>query len=294
MATTTKKRLMSARFALPLGAVLALLAFFFIYYFVVITHHEESLDKRAFRSLGAISLQFRDLVTTYGAVFHGAAMQGKAERKQGVLTFLAAQGSKIDDVDECKFSPDKAYLLDGQEADGTTANVIPYTNGYSLELASNGQCAHVPLSDALAPLVASESGDVFDDVVLSDASGAVLYQTNRSGVHVDDLTALSLPGNTKLPIAPSSSKGVVKSEVTTKQESSAHVSDVFVGFGGSSIVSQVSLAGTIYRAYMTPLRLPLARPTASARGVGVKLVLCGLMLQKHFTTQSRALPFTVL
>src|SRR6266851_10454348 len=150
-----KKAFISPRFALPIAAVVVLILSFVTYYFVIITRSESSLDDRAFRSLSAVSLQLRDGVNTYGTVFQGAAKEEgvpqkkkkhKATQSPHVLSFLAAQGSNLADVDNCESSPNAKILLSAHGKARTTAAAVPRSNGYSLELASNGWCAHVARS----------------------------------------------------------------------------------------------------------------------------------------------------
>jgi hypothetical protein len=314
MAPLPKKRpFLSPRFALPLGTVLALIAGFVVYYFVIITHQEASVDDRALRSLAAVSAQFRDLVSTYGTVFQGASAvaktnhpaQGRVDakaRNSGILGFLAAQGSKLAAVDDCGSSPSAAVLQSEPGKSWVTASAVPRTAGYSLEIAANGWCAHVPFESVLPPLIADTPSQIFDDVILTDESGTVLYQTRRSPVIVDDLALLPLQfeGKASAGSSGTASKGEkdADSSADTKVPSghspAPKNASPFSGASESSNVFLTTLAGASYRAYLVPVRLPVPRPSASGTRVGVRFVLCGLMLQKHFATQSRSLPLTAL
>jgi hypothetical protein len=333
MASKAKtKPFISAGFALPVAAVIGLVAIFVIYYFVIITRREASFDDRAFRVLAAVSLQFRDLVSTYGTVFQGAARQGggrpeetraRASKPQApsstklsispqrklvpaskltpsvqtpnILNFLSAQGSKLTDVGECQSVTNLELLLSPEGKTKTTASVAPGATAYNLEIASNGWCAYVPFETLLSPLVTESLGEIFDDVILADASGTVLYQTTRSGVVVDDLAILSLEFDAKeSSSAASATKDGAKGLESPAKADPSHSSDSFSRTGGSSSLYRVSLGGASYRVYLVPVRLPIPRPSASGTAAGVRLVLCGLMVQKHFTTQSRSLPLTFL
>jgi len=309
-----KKPFISPRFVAPLAAVAALIVIFLIYYFVGITEQEASADDRAFRSLAAVSTQFGDLVNTYSTVFQGAVDKDNArheKRNTGegkgnsraanqspqILSSLAAQGSKLADVDDCSSSPNAEVLRSSNGGKIVTASAVPRPTGYSLEFASNGWCAHVLIENALLPLITEIPSQIFDDVVLADASGTVLYQTQRSGVITDNLALLPLqftekrsPGASESP--PVESRGIpgpAPSASRTIEKSAPSF-----GAGSSSNVFLLPLAGAAYRAYLVPVRLSVRPPSASASSAGLQFVLCGLMQQKHFTTQSRSVPLTVL
>jgi len=228
----------------------------------------------------------------------GEATQRRVTNPLRFSVSLAAQGSKLADVGDCRFSPEAEVLRSSEAGEVVTAKVVPRPNGYNLELASNGWCAHVPIENALLPLITENPGQIFDDIILSDASGTVLYQTHRSGVITDNLASLRLqftgkdsPGSSDAPAMDSKApSGRPPSEPSTAEKSASLLS----GAGGSSSVFQVTLAGANYRAYLVPVQLSVSRPSASVPVAGVRFVLCGLMLQKHFTTKSRSVPLTAL
>jgi hypothetical protein len=320
------KPLLPPRLTLPLGAVIVLLISFAVYYFVGIAQQEASTDDRAFRSLAAMSSQLRDVVSTYSLVFAGATREdhqqqkrvSNSDRKTGfaaiprathILEFLAAQAPKLADVDDCKSSPD-ADLFKGRESTGDTsvsAAVAPRANGYNLQLASNRLCAYVPFESLISPLITETPSQVFDDVILADAAGEVLYQTQRSGIVANRLSHLVLtsnqagqaPANGALDKASNeagSSTGIKPSSghSASKVSSAEKTDPSFFGAGELSRVFRGTIAGADYRIYLVPVRLPVPRPSGSGAAPGARFVLCGLMLQKHFTTQSRSLPLNLL
>jgi hypothetical protein len=139
--SSKKKSFLSPWFALPLSTVIVLIAGFIIYYFVIIKQREASLDDRAFRNLAAVTTRFQDVVNTYGTVLQGAARSNAAQAKKSIdakrkgvaeagsaniLGFLAAQGSKLTDVDNCRFSPN-ASVLSTPTSKKITASTVPRT-----------------------------------------------------------------------------------------------------------------------------------------------------------------------
>jgi len=295
-----KKRLMSARVLTPLIAVVTLVAIFLGYYFVGIEQQESFVNDQAFRTLGAVGLKFADLVNTYAVVFDGAtrkyAVGGSSSRgtseersKQApkILEFLAAEGSKLVDVESCTSSAGTGPSRTGQ----VTADAVPRSNGYSIELASDGWCAHMSIGEALVPLMTDVSARTFDDIILADTSGTVLYQTRRSGILADNIPFLRAPEE-KPAVAASSTTSQSKAPSSQIQPDKTKEAqgDVII----ASTFRLVTLGGANYRIYLAPVRLPVPRPSTSGYRSGSHLMLCGLMLDKHFTARSRSVPLTLL
>ena len=271
-----KKRFFSLRYAAPLIAVISLVALFLVYYFSVIKAQEASVNEQAFRSLAAISSQFRDLINTSSTVLVGAAQRYQSEQD---LAFLTAQGSRLADVRNCLGSSlaPKAF----KDSNIVTAQVVPGLKGYSVELAAHGWCADVLIEDALAPLVTETPGELFDEILVIDSSSRVLYQTQHSDLVASDLSILEIP---------SGKAGTSDS----KDKESRKVPDPQVEAGGASNIIPINLAGKDYRAYVVPIRVTVPVAGASGVGTGMKLVLCGMMLEKRFASKSRAIPLTLL
>src|SRR5262249_39748350 len=74
-----KKVFSSARFLLPMGAVILLAGVFFFYYYLHISEQAASIDSRAFRALAAISGQFRERVGNYAAVLQRAVNESQKQ-----------------------------------------------------------------------------------------------------------------------------------------------------------------------------------------------------------------------
>jgi hypothetical protein len=173
-------------------------------------------------------------------------------------------------------------LADSVDLPEVTVDPVLRAGTYKLEFRSNGWCGHVSVENALLPLIVGTSAQIFDDIVLADSSGKVLYQTQRSGVVVDDLTYLRTS---------TTSTSNSESSVKEKAESPGTLLSSVIG---SSSVANILLAGTNYRAYFIPIRLPVPMASDAASSAGVRLVLCGLMLKKNFSSKSRSVPMTAL
>jgi hypothetical protein len=292
----------------PLIAIAVLIAIFLAYYYVVIERREASANDQAFRALAAMKVKLADLVNTYSIVFQRAtreyARPGKGQNRAAantdsedkrapkILDFLTAQGSKLADVNSCASSPDAVPIIQAKRP--VTANAVPSSNGYSVELASDGWCAHISIEDALLPLITESAAKNFDDIILADSSGAVLYQTQRSGIVADNLSFLRT-SVTKSTRGSSSTSEATRNLGETEPASSSNGKDMPESdpVAGSTVVT-VPLAGTKYRAYLVPVRLPVPRPSVSGTGTGARFVLCGLILDEHFAAKSRSVPLTVL
>jgi hypothetical protein len=269
----TKHRL-SPRYALPLAAVGVLIAIFASYYFVYVKQHEASLDERAFRSLGAVSTQFDDVVATYGTAFSREIKQndrGSTDKsvpnqkdKEDLRATLSSRGSQLTSIRECE--PNEPTGVD------FSATLVTVSGPAKLRLGKSRLCADLLFENALPPLITERLTQLFDDVLIATASGDVLYQTYHSGVVARNFDFLRMPPD-----------GKDASAAKPKSEAPDAASNLHI----------VPIAGTIYRAYVVPVRV--AAPNGNANtSQSLDLLLCGIVRQEHFAAQSRAVPLTAL
>lgn len=288
-----KRLFLSPAFVYPMGAVTALIIAFLFYYFPVISRQQALLNDRAFRCLAAAGGQFKDLINNYRTVLETA---GPTFDKD----FLAHQVPNL-----------RLNTKACSSKDVTSVDVLPSLDGYDLQFASAHLCAKVALDGALEPLLGGAANQIFDEILLTDARGTVLYQTRRTGIKADDLSVLFARGSegetakTKAPAG--DSQGEVKAdekENTTKNSPGSPLLTArfaqFIAISGSSSLLQTTLGGTEYRVYLVPVPLTLQR-AATDTGAAleadpgrVRFVLCGLMRQSRFRTESVSVPGTVL
>lgn len=293
----------SFRFLLPFAAVLILLGGFFFYYFLIISRQESSLNLRAFRSLASVSGQLRDLVVNYGEVLHVADQNrdSKGEIIHEVQDFLTAQ---VPDL-KLDVPPDSSKVIFAED-------------GNYLQLSHGKLRANFRINTALEPLLNETPYELFDDVLLTDANGVVLYQTQRSGVVATDLssvlTALPPDSRKSKSDADATKSDDKKKEHTSenkrgnsteaaepaKTEAEGARASAYAAMTESSNLATVTLAGTDYRAYLVPVALTLEEGNGDAsRGQAetrenMRLVLCGLMRQTAFREETRSVPGVAL
>ena len=311
-----KQLFSSLRFKLPFGAVIFLLICFAIYYFAIIVRQEASVDDRAFRTLAATGTQIKDAVGTYSIVFAGATRQkrqqqgdspNETDRPSHLFDFLATQAPKLEDVQQCTPAADAKNPKTGLAASDAevTAAISFQPGGYSLQLASGGTCAYVTFENLVVPLIAQTPSLIFDDIVVADDYGRVLYQTERSGVVADSLFSLDLPPGTSDATDSSGKRekssrneSISANKITTGHSAAPSLSGPeatsFLAATGASRLFRMTLAGADYRLYAVPVRLPVPKLMTAETTTGARLVLVGLMTQDHFATHARAVSITVL
>lgn len=202
-----------------------------------------------------------------------------------VPTFVAVQGSRVASIDDCSSSPNIG-LLQKLRPNILTANVVPDSGGSAVELSYKHVCTRFTIEASLSSFINTK---IFDDIVLTDDSMRVLYQTERSGVVADTLS---------FSFAQAPSKG----SPTEAAASTQPASELPLGgkelasleMGDASNVFTIRLAGATYRAYVVPVRLPIPRLSGIGVSSGARFVLCGLVLQDHFTEEGRSAPLTAL
>lgn len=299
-AASEKKRILSPRFALPLSAVATLVILFAAYYFVIIKRQQAALDDRASRSLAAVSMQFGDVISTYATAFRAAAkdvseapvierskhaavpatlnaVRGlKSELPTQFLPLLTAKRAKLSDIHRCTTPAAGEDPIAAQPEQNVSLRVVVTSDGYAMEMRSYNWCALLPIDRTVLPLINTGTADIFDEVLIADSSGTVLYQTMHSGVLAQSLDF----------VRPETGKQANTSGADTATGNNRSNNSV-------SNVLPTTVAGADYRAYLVPVRLPVVGSAAS-KNAGGPFQLCGLILQEHFGRKSRSVPLTML
>jgi hypothetical protein len=273
-ATGESKHRLAPRYALPLAAVGVLIGIFAIYYFVYVKQHEASLDERAFRSLGAVSTQFSDVVTNYGTAFAREIEQNgwssskrsaptEKDVREVIRTTLGSRGSQLTNIGKC---------ADKRASNAFSATLVTVAGPAKLRMAAGGWCADLAFENALPPLITERLTQLFDDVLVATVNGDVLYQTSHSGLVARNFDFLRTTPDSKEPAA------------TAKPKVEAA--------DGASNLHVVPVGGTTYRAYVVPVRMLVSNGASASQSLD--LLLCGVVTQEHFAGRSRAVPLTAL
>src|SRR5262249_46205936 len=143
-------------------------------------------------------------------------------------------------------------------------------------------CASVDLDPLVRPSFRDLEEGFFDDVLIADMEGSVLYQESRQGIRIQNIGAALLLSN---PAASSSF-------FSRAQPSSPSVSTAprpFATLSQSSARTTIELAGSDYELFVEPLRISLTQQQQHRR-----LVLCGLRTSKHSHAQTLVVPYAYL
>jgi hypothetical protein len=260
-----KGTLLQPTFAFPMVSVCVLVGAFLVYYFPITARQEASLNRRAFRSLAAVSDSLVSRVANYVQVL-----------EQGSKPNGAATGSKDFAVE--------TGTPNGCRANGNvTARAVAGTAG--LQIACGDWSGTLAMDRILPPYLRGTPGQIFDDILLTDSDGTVMYQSIATGSRINSIRSAVLaavPGATtaeQKPATPGAAAASALGFATASQS--------------STLVSTV-IAGEEYRLYVVPVPLrvrpstaPVATPTAAPPP---HLIVAGLMRASRFRADSMALP----
>ncbi|HXA86609.1 MAG TPA: hypothetical protein VNZ47_16110 [Candidatus Dormibacteraeota bacterium] len=274
MASNTK--FFSPRFLLPMAAVLLLVGSFFFYYFLIISRQEAALDDRSFRSLAAVSAQLRDLVGNYAEVMQRAPKREDPAEDEKFRAFVAEQVPDLKVEDKCPVT-------------GPSIRPIVRDDGDALQFVVGRDCAYVRLETALAPLLSGTSRQMFDEMLLTNSKGRVLYQTQTADVLANDLSSFlqAAQGGSQPKSAPPKSDSAPDNKTAAAEKDTPYAA-AFLSASQSSNLVTISVAGTLYRAYLVPV--PLATSDPGQTPEKTVLVLCGLIRQDKFRSAGRSVP----
>ena len=296
-----KNLFQSPLFLWPMGAVAVVSSLFLMYYFVIISRNESSLNNRAFRTLGAVSQQFQDVVSNYQWVLRLVLGQAKAtartksaQAKNDPLTFKTHQVPHL----QVNFAKTCIKIK-------TEPLDIVSTPG-RLRFGDDTCHADIALDLDFAPLLTGTPDEVFDEVLLADSEGKVLFQTRKTGLVAASLASLftTPPEGEEKPAK--KPEGAQRPEATAGRMSSSSsiashgAGSAFSAVSQASALRDVTLSGAVYKAYVVPvpfaatnLRSQTGADHAAATGQA-RLVLCGLVRQSRFRAESMSIPGIIL
>jgi hypothetical protein len=266
MPVEKKNRLFHPTFLFPMVSLGILLVAFLIYYFPVTARQEAALNSRAFRNLAAISDILQDRIGAYAVVLEQAV---KKESLVEIRKYLNEQVSDLtinDPVGTKKCDKGDTAVKPERNIDGTF--VLRFTCGR--------WTADVSVDRLLASYIRGAPDRIFDEVLLADDLGKVLYQTRKTGSRISDLPSFR-------PIAETSAPPV-------DPKAPAAALSPFASSSQLSSLWPMSLAGAPYKLYLVPISVTIAQGAAKPS----RLVLGGLMRDSRFRTESMKIPAPAL
>ena len=271
-----------------MAAVLLVGLLFLFYYFSIISRQETVADSRAFRSLAAVSTQFQDLAGNYGEVMHRAV--STLPTQQTAPPEIA--GSPVADTSQvARFLTSQIRALTPLICSDSQMSIVEVATREGvnyLRFHYGKHCGDIGFGDLLEPLINGTPNLLFDEILLTDTRGQVLYQTHRSGVIVTDLSS-AVATLTDRTAAKKPEKSSDKQADADSAEESSGGAPAYSGASAASRLVTINLAGTEYRGYLVPVPV-----TVSAKPGTLHLALCGLIRQTEFQKIAHSVPGAAL
>jgi hypothetical protein len=195
-------------------AVLILGAVFLFYYFPVTAGQEVTLNDRAFRSLAVLGDQLNQSIGGYASALRYAAEQIHESQLPDFLrnqvpglAYRSCNGLDAT-LSDMKFDLSLSIGLLDQR------NYLKYR--YRKAQKGSEVCAVASLDNTLAPFLSGMPEGLFDEVLVADSEGQVLFQENKAGIRVSNLAPL-FSENAKQPAGENSAKAVADTNRPTAE-----------------------------------------------------------------------------
>jgi len=286
-----RKAFGSPRFTYPALAILILAVVVLFYYLPTTQRNQALLTDLGFRTLANLADQVRNRIDIYSSIM-GQIARIKADKRPG---YLAEQVPDLDYVN-CALTPapahatgpDSTSLARWNKPESTNV-LLRYHPGAATQLVDKADnCAAAPFERLIAPLVPAGT---FDELILADEDGTVLFETARSGMRITNVAPLFWQSNAAKAVAGSDTATPTPAETPPPAGSQPAPVAVaaerhfgFVAAAKTSNVWPVRVAGDDYQAFLVPVSLRLTRSDAvsAEAGIGTHFVLCGLITQSHY------------
>jgi hypothetical protein len=300
----TGKRFSSLRnLYIPLTVVLLLLVPFGIYEVYYVEGRQTYLRDRSFRLLGEIGRQVDALVNIESDKLRAAGSRFDSDNgiNDTIRKTWALEVFK-DGIFGQPWDPRKQTLKQEYKRDGFVGlQVAPVNASFSVTLAYSEAPKGAPLVsetrfvDAiLRRSIEGLTQDFFDDVLIADDSGKVLFQLRDLGLHVYELEPVIRRGAT----ADKTTAGTGSASAKKGGDQSAKTADASASFSLATKATSempVTIAGTSYRLLVQPVRAAVKYQGAEREGDGaLNFLVCGLWREDRWHTQAFELPYTTV
>jgi hypothetical protein len=234
------------------------------------------LDDRNFRALKMLSTQIFQSISTFDKMMDNITDAGL---ERGTLKpYFKSQAPYLEE-----FDLDGKPIVGDDYGDPPKIAVARDEGTHFLYLAFQRRDLRYLIRTDLEKLISGFSRGPFDDVVLAQSDGTVIYQSAQPGIGMARINALE---NASVDAKRGKADGLIALDSLSQ----------------SSRLEQVSIAGATYRLYSQPLQLPFAQAAPLVKGrrdsnseVSSKpWILCGLVRDEQFRAESRAYSKTVV
>ena len=315
-----EKALRSKKLYWIAGTLFIALVLFTLYYSVYVSSQQSYYNERAFRLLSSMGDKFAQDIQTAGDVLTASASyedkRGAAEyihkvlhgriddqsftitgwhkrdapkmpTREGSLTLYLPDSSNSLRIRADYLEASPPALRRGNQAELGSVHLAAGDNPCSDGLSDIAVCATIDFAPLVRPAFHDLQEGFFDDVLIADARGPVLYQQSSVGVRIQNIAVLPTAA-TSLPSGGWFSRTAPSSTVA-EPGASAFERSTFSALSQFSSEHDVELAGSTYKLYVQPMSVSLREKQQERR-----LVLCGLRTIKHSRGQMLAVPYTYL
>jgi hypothetical protein len=300
-----EKNLRTRKLYWVLGTVVIALVLFTLYYSIYVAAQQAYYNERAFRLLSSMSDKFAQNVDIAGNILTASATyQDRNAAGEYIHRVLRGRmGDQAFAISTLKKKNPKAlptrdgtltlYLPDSPNTFRLRADyreVAPPLQATSPEspCASGSPdllvCATIDFAPMVSPAFRDLEEGFFDDVLIADSEGLVLYQQSPGGIRIQNLSELPPP-----PGGLSTKSLLSKTEAPTSDGKATAAHSSFYAVSQVSSKRDVELAGSTYQLYIQPSSVSLRQKQQDRR-----LVLCGLRTVKHSHGQVLVVPYPYL
>ncbi len=285
--TQWKTILFSRTFQYPVLAMVLLVAISAWYYRVAVRRSEAGVNERSLRVLAALADEFSSHLATLNYIGHqnwrsnelpGQVPELEAETCDSVMT--AEPETKL------SFSGYQLSLVVGlAHPDSTKSGAVTVKAKEWLH-----SCWSISYQGFMYSLERSLPKGVFEDLLLANAGGRVLYQTQRSGMKVDDLH----PFYEETRQQGNRTKGKQEEKQTTvgkdankltksddqESESTEKGEELAISLSTSKL-RDVDLGGGHYKLYTVPVRVPVRMNNSAP----MDFIVGGILRERTFQSE---------
>jgi hypothetical protein len=310
---------------IPVITVSILLVGFAVYAFWYVTGQESFYNDRAFRVLSVLDQKLTERLGGIRSLLGAATALSKKKSQEYIADqLLDGYGLTAEEVSPLAVPCKKAYR-DGNlslnlagDAPSSTLSVEAEYLGKPPDVdACPNQEVKVTVrlrpEPAIRPLFDDLNEGFFDDLLIADESGKVLYQQSTGGDHLVDLNELVRYKPDGTPLVPLVAQTTPSGADNSAQKSATGPLSIIPGLGtkggapgntspavpasartkpftlvsGFSNVLDVIVAGSAYKLYLQPSNISVREDS-----VRNTLVLCGLRSANHVREEAHSLPAT--
>lgn len=299
----------SSKLYLPLLTTLGLVLLFAFYAFFYVSSQEAYYNEHAFRVLTQLGESFQENLQVIQNVLAAStsarysAAKANAYVSEYLGKFEVAQVERVPENPAGEPNRRGDLGLARRVGRSLLRLQVKYSEGGSFSSAAGSQtgkaddtparsaAADVNLEPETRKLFDRLGENFFDDLIIAESTGNVLYQQATS-IRLSQLNPVLKQAETQKPSNPPTAE----TDPKIAKESNPDIGPRprFAEVSAVSNVIDVKLAGEAYKLYLLPLAVSIRTTNSRKQEEESKLILCGLRSTAHVRTEALALPYTHL